>query len=233
MAAVSTLILRSLRLIGEKPRGGTLSSAEQTECLASLNQMMESWSLDRLMCYATVQDSFALTASQGSYTIGSGGDFNTTRPLKIVDPCFIRDASGYDSYVRVIDSQAYGEIVDKSGSNSYPIYLYYTPDYVTARGTIQLYPYPSAGLTLYINSWRQLGQFSTISHSVSLPPGYERAIVYNYAIEEAGGYTEVSPDVVRIARESKAAIKSVNLPDVHMQVDAGISQHTQHNILTG
>ena len=233
MAAVSTLILRSLRLIGEKPRGGSLSSNEQTECLASLNQMIEAWSLERLMCYAVVQDSFALTASQGSYTIGSGGDFNTTRPLKIVDPCFIRDASGYDSPVRLIDSQAYGGIVDKSASGSYPAYLYYNPDYVSARGTIQVYPPPLAGLTLFINSQRQLGQFSTISHSVSLPPGYERAIVYNYAIEEAGGYTEVSPDVVRIARESKAAIKSMNLPDVHMQLESGISQHSQHNILTG
>ena len=229
------MILRSLRLIGEKARGATLTANEQTECLDSLNAMMESWTIDRLMVYQITQESFALTASQGAYTIGTGGNFNTTRPTRLVDPCFIRDGSNYDSPVRLINIDAYGKIVDKTTDGSYPTYLYYDAGFsATSTATINLYPEPQAGLTLYINSWKQLQSFANVSTALLLPPGYERAIVFNYAIEEAGGFTSVSPEVAKIARESKAAIKSMNLPDVTMRVETGIlSVYGRSNILTG
>jgi hypothetical protein len=233
MAYVSTLILRSLRLIGEKQRGDTLSSNEQVECLASLNAMLESWSLERAMLYQVLQESFTLSDSVGSYTIGSGGTFDTDRPLKIVDPCFVRDSSSLDSQLQIIDSVAYGRFVQKTIDGSYPGYLFYDTAYVGGLGTIRLYPEPQAGLTLYINSWKQLASVSTISAQVSLPPGYERAIVYNYAIEESPGYASVPPEVVKIARESKAAVKSLNLPDSMMRLDAGIVGIQTSNILTG
>ena len=47
----------------------------ETAYLADLNTMMESWSLERLMVYQLLQESKALTASTGSYTIGTGGAF--------------------------------------------------------------------------------------------------------------------------------------------------------------
>ena len=80
MAAVSSMILRSMRMIGEKARGETLDSNESVECLAELNTMIESWETQRLTCYSVTQESFSLTASTGTYTIGSGGTFNTARP---------------------------------------------------------------------------------------------------------------------------------------------------------
>ena len=233
MAVVSTLILRSLRLIGEKERGDTLSADEQTECLASLNAMLESWSVQRSLCYQIVQESFSLSSSVGAYTIGSGGTFDTDRPTKIVDPCFIRDSSNYDSPVQILNAQAYGRIIDKTTDGSYPTYLFYDAAFVSSLGTIRLYPEPQAGLTLYINSWKQLGSISTISASVTLPPGYERALVYNYAIEESGGFTDVSPAVAKIARDSLAAIKSLNLPDMTMRLDPGIVPVYSSNILNG
>jgi hypothetical protein len=89
--AVSTLILNALIANGEKVIGGTLTTAEQPYYLGKLNAMLESWSLDRRMCYSVTQESFALTASTGTYTIGSGGAFNTARPTKILN-AFVRDS---------------------------------------------------------------------------------------------------------------------------------------------
>ena len=51
MAAVSTLILRSMRMIGEKERGATLDVNEQVECLAELNTFMDACATERLLCY--------------------------------------------------------------------------------------------------------------------------------------------------------------------------------------
>ena len=233
MASVSTMILRSMRLTGEKQRGDTLSTNEQTELLAELNTMLESWSIERALCYQIVQESFALSNSVGSYTIGSGGAFNTTRPVKIVDPCFIRDSSNLDSPLKILDASAYGAIVQKNIDGSYPGYLFYDSAFASSLGTIFLYPEPQAGLTLYINSWQQLQSFANVSTVVALPPGYQRAIEFNFAIEMAGGYTGVAPEVAKIARESKAAVKSLNLPDAFMRMDVGIIQTYTSNILTG
>lgn len=237
MATPSSMIIRSLRLIGEKSVGGTLTTAEQTDYLADLNTMMESWSLERLMCYQVVEESKALTASDGVYTIGSGGDWDTARPNKIVQ-AFIRNSSNNDYPIEVINADSYNSIVAKSTSGTYPDLLYYDGAFVAGLASIYLYPLPSSGLTLYISSWKQLQTFATISTTLVLPPGYQRAIEYNFAIEVAGGFRNVSNEVIKIARESKAAIKSLNSPDVFMKLDAGIVQNRivrnrGSNILTG
>lgn len=233
MSTPSSIILRSLRLFGEKSIGDTLTSAEQTAYLADLNTMLESWSLDRLMVYQLLQESKALTSSVGSYTIGSGGAWDTTRPNKIVDPCFIRNSSSQDTPVEIIDAQAYGSITSKTVDGSYPQYLFYDSAWTSGLGTIFLYPEPSASLTLYINSWKQLQSFATISTALSLPPGYQRAIEFNFAVEAAGGFTKVSAEVAKIAKESKAAIMGANAPAGILRMPAGVASGPRPNILIG
>jgi hypothetical protein len=228
------MIVRALQLIGEKAIGASLSSSEQTAYLSALNAMMESWSIERLMCYHLTQDSKALTTSDGSYTIGSGGDWNTTRPTRIVDPCFIRDSNSNDTPLQIIGAESYGRIISKTSDGSYPQYIFYDAGFSSSLGTVYFWPEPAASLTAYINSWKQLTQFALISETVALPPGYQRAIEFNLAIELAGGFTKVGAEVVKIARESKAAIKGVNSPEVMMRLDAGIISRTERtNIFTG
>lgn len=232
MATPSTMILSSLRMIGDKAPGGTLTTAEQTDYLYDLNAAMESWGLDRSMCYQLLQESKALTTSTGSYTIGSGAAFDTARPNKIVDPCFIRDASNLDYPLTIIDAQAYGRITQKTLDGSTPQYLFYDHAYTTAFGTIFLYPEPSASLTLYINSWKQLTTFATIGETVSLPPGYQLAIESNFAVMKAGGFTKASPELVKTARDSMARIQSLNLKVGTMSMPAGLVSGRRSNILT-
>ena len=234
MPSVSTMMLRSMRMIGEKARGEVLDANEQTECLAELNSMMDAWSIERLMCYQVSQESFPLTANTVSYTIGSGGDFNTTRPTKIIDPCFIRDSSNLDSPLKIIDSETYGRIVQKSVGMTYPSYLFYDHGFnASGLATINVYPAPTGSLTLFINSWKQLQNFSNVSTALLLPPGYQLAIESNFAIHLAAGLTNVSPEVMKLARESKAAIKSINIPDTMMTLDVGIVRGYGSSILTG
>jgi hypothetical protein len=235
MATPSSMIVRALQMLGGKTIGGTLTTAEETTYLAVLNAMMESWSLERLMCYQVVQESQALTASVGSLTIGAGATFNTTRPIKLVDPCFVRDTNSVDYPLELINAEAYGRITLKTIDGTYPQYLFYDAAYVAGLATIYLWPEPQAGLTLYINSWKQLQTFALISTTVVLPPGYQRAIESNLAVELAAGYRPVPPETMLIAKQSKAAIKGVNLPDTMMRLDAGVvSQRAGgYNIYTG
>ena len=235
MATVSTMILRALRMTGEKARGATLTSDEQTECLAELNTMMESWSNERLMCYTIQTSTHALTASTYSYTVGTNGAISGLgRPLKIVDPCFARDSSGYDTPITIIDREMYAAIVDKDAGFTVPTQLFYDTEFgTTSSATLYLYPSPSASLTLHFSAWKQMQNFANLSTTVMFPPGYQLAIESNYAVQSALGVIEVSPDLMRVAIQSKAAIKGTNAPAPVLGMDAGTAYRRRSSILTG
>ncbi len=235
---VSTMILRSMRMTGEKARGETLDSNEQVQCLAEINAMIESWSLNPLLCYQLQQYSFSLTTSTSSYTIGPGAALSTTvRPNKIVDPCYVRDSSNMDTPLTIISPESYGSIVMKGTGTTYPTYITYNQGLDSSGfGLINVYPTPSANLTLFINTEQGVGSFASISTQVTLPQGYQRAIEANYAIESVAGIGNVSPEVAKIARESLALIKSQNLPEVIASLESGVLQSrggTRRSILTG
>lgn len=233
--SVSTLVLRSMRLTGEKGRGASLTSDETTEILNELNSFMDSCALERLLCYQVLQESFSLATNTASYTIGSGGTFNTARPTRIVDPCFTRDANSLDTPLRILtDPDSYGKIQQKGAGTTYPEYLFYDRGFnASSLGTISISPTPSANLTLFINSWKQLGTFSTMSMQVSLPPGYQLFVESNFAIHLCAGNVAASPELIRIARDSKANVKSVNLPEPVMRLDTGLVRGRRTNIYTG
>ena len=234
MPAVSTMILNSLIMTGEKSIGGTLDAAERAYYLSRLNSMLDSWSNERMMVYAVSQTSFALTASQGAYTIGNGGDFNMPRPIRIVDPCFIRDSNAYDVPLHLIDVVAYGNIRLKSVDNTWPQYLYYDYGYsATSTGTIYFYPEPGSGLSTHINTLNPLQTFSTVTVNLQLPQGYQRAIETNFAVETAPGFVTLDKEVLKLARESKATLKGQNAPQLVSRLDYGVGGGMRTNILTG
>ena len=236
MASVSTMILRAMRFTGEKTRGATLDSTEAVECLAELNTFMESCQTERLMCYSIQQDSFALTANVSTYTIGPSAAINVARPTKLVDPVFVRDASGYDSPLEIITLEQYGAIGVKSVGLTWPTHIYYDYGYsATSTASITIYPAPVAALTLYFSSWKQLQSFGSLTTQVLLPPGYQLFIESNFAIHLAAGLVPISPELAKIARESRAAVKSLNIVDDTVQtLDYGVlPTYRGSSILTG
>ena len=229
------MILNSLILTGEKTiQVSSLTAAEQNYHLSRINSMMDSWSLERLMIHTLSQTSFALTASDGTYTIGSGGDFNMTRPTRLVNPCFTRDSDDTDIPLEIIDADPYGRIIDKSLGDSTPGYIFYDYGYsATSTATIRLFPLPQSGLTLYINTLQPLQTFSTVSVTLQLPPGYQDAIELNYAVRSAFGVVQIPPDLERAAMKAKSAIKSQNVPAPISRLDYFTDSRTNSGILWG
>jgi hypothetical protein len=220
-------------MIGEKTRGATLTASEQTECLDELNTFVEALNNEKLMLYSVAQDQHFLSPGVASYTIGPGATIDTTRPVKLVDPCWVRDSGSYDYPLKIIEIESYGLIGYKSLDSTIPTHIYYDKNYsATSTATLTLYPAPVNGLTLYINSWKQLQTFANLSTQVLMPPGYRLMLESNFAIHLAAGQTPVSAEVAKIAKESKAAIKSVNLPSMIMKLDSGarIGMSGDHNI---
>jgi hypothetical protein len=211
-----------MRLIGEKPRGGTLDTNEQAEALDEFNTFLESLSIENLVCYTKTQDSHLLTASTASYTIGIGATINTTRPTKLVDPCWVRDSNGYDYTLKVINLETYGVISAKSADATIPVAIYYDAGLSsTSSATLTLYPPPSASLTLFIHSLKQFNSAISMSTNYLLPVGYREFIESNFAIRLAAGFRPVSAELAKVARETKAAVKALNSPALISRLDSG------------
>lgn len=220
MATVQTIINRALRLNGKLGAGRTPSSNDTADVLVALNAMLDSWRNERLMVYAISEVTHTLTVGDASYSIGSGGDIDTTRPVKIED-AFMRE-NDIDYPIRIItDVHEWNSIADKTTTGNIVEYLYYNPGMST--GTVNIYPVPTVANVIHLSLWTPLTAFSAATDTVTLPPGYERALAFNLAVEISPEYGEgITPLTVQIAKESKGAIKRVNRPSMDVNTELSL-----------
>ncbi len=230
MATAQTIIDRALRLIGAIASGESPTTDEGTDALTALNAMIDSWRNDRLMVYALSESTLTLTPTDASYTIGTGGNINTTRPVKI-ESAFCR-AGSVDFPVDVIGKARYDAIPDKTTTSDIPDFLYY--DSAVTTGNINLWPVPTTANVLHVTMWTVLSTLAAVSTTVTLPPGYERALAYNLAIEIAPEYEKtVSQEVAKIARDSLAALKKINSRQIIAYSELSINGNRRGDIYAG
>lgn len=204
MATAGAIIRRALRTIGAIAGGETPSATEQADALEALNAMLDSWRTESLSVYATRDETLTLTGA-ASYTIGTGGDLNTTRPVKI-ESAYQR-ISDTDYPLFLASSSAWARLSAKSTTGTTAEWLYYEP--TQPLGTIRLYPNPSSG-TLHIVTWVPLASYAA-TDDVSLPPGYQDAITYNLAVRLSPEFGRtVTPEIAALARATKEVIQRVN-----------------------
>lgn len=226
MSTPSTIIVNSLISIGEKTIGGTLTSPEQTHYLAKLNTFLESCSTNRLMIYQILEESFTLVIGSSAYTVGSGGNFNTTRPVKVENTCFINYQDRINP-VTVANERNFS-LLQTVGLDGMPRNLYF--DISVPLATIYFDYTPDMAYEFHLKSWKILQSFAAIGDTVLLPFGYLRFIESNFAIECAPGLTSVSPETIKIAKESKAAIQALNAPEGILRLDAGVAGRARYDI---
>jgi hypothetical protein len=217
--SVFQIIQRAGRTSGVIATGETLSADEQNDALLCLNQMMDAWQADRLYAYSIQDITFPLTQGVSTYTIGPAGTFATARPEQI-DYAYTRDSTGFDRSINILPAEVFALIGLKSVSNTFPTCLLYTPNY--PLGSIQFYPVPSAGLVVHLGLWAPLSEFATVAQVVSLPPGYEDAIVYSLAERlSLDNAIDIGPDLAKQAQTARARIQGNNLPDMRIACEFG------------
>lgn len=134
-----------------------------------------------------------------------------------------------------LTEQAWQGLAVKDLESTYPTAWYYNPTF--SSGTLTLWPVPTGDdLQIAVYAWTQIGRFESLSDTFSLPPGYERAIVKNLAIELAPSYEKTpSPLLMRQASESLAAVKRSNrrASDLYFEAAALVGTHRPiYNIRT-
>lgn len=220
-----------MALLNEVEPGVSATTTESADGLISLNQMLDSWRNEKLMCYAIQEETIPLAATNNTRTVGPSGNVVSTRPVRIEDAYIIY--SNISIPVRMIDFEEWDAIADKTSTSTYPNRAYYQPDF--PDGKFFLYPVPNATSSLRIRTWTPVLAFAAVGTTISLPPGWEMALTYNLAISLAPKYkTEVTKEIQKNATESKANIKRVNATPIKSFTELGVllGRH-RSNILTG
>ena len=214
MATGKTILLGALRLLNVKQSAEVLESDELEDGKNVLNELIDAWSNEKLMQPALVEVTHTLTSSDGTYTIGSGGDIDVTRPLSI-ESMYIR-RNDLDYKVTKLENQEFSSIYNKTTESDFPSSFYYRESY--PLGEINFYPIPSEANTLVMQVWTQISQITNMDTVLTLPPGYNRALRYNLAIDLAPEYSAgIPPAVAQVAKDSKAWIKTANYGQVMRQ----------------
>lgn len=236
-----SLIQASLSDIGalSLEDGGVPTAAQAQDGLNRLNAMISFLQTHNLTIPSVAREVFDLVANDGEYTIGTGGNFDTLRPMAIIGASVLLTASSPDVEVplAILTDDAWQRIRVKDLTSAQPTALYYNPTFSGNLGTINLWPIPDNAtndLVIYRND--QVTGFSNLTTAIQMPPGYFEALEFNLAVRLCVPYRiEPTSDLKEHARASLASIKRQNYKLSDLSIDPALT-HTPavgYNIVTG
>jgi hypothetical protein len=207
-----------------------ITATQQANALIDLNNLLGLWNVDGLMIPYTTNGSHTLVSGTGSYTIGSGADINTSRPIKIIS-AFVRDSSNVDTTLEVnMTVQEYNDISQKSTTGR-PDRLFYLPGY--PNGTIYFDYVPDAAYTFVYDSEKSLTEIATVGTTVNMADEFKMALTYNLAVMISSDFGILDEKVIAMANASKAAIERNNIRVTPARYDRALRGSEPFNINSG
>jgi hypothetical protein len=237
MSTVRKLITGAMRLINVVQANENPSADDMDIAVQALDAMTDSWSNDSYMIYTMNPYNFLTSPGVQQYTLGPGGDWNTTRPMAINQAYVHYLGAGsqpVDMPIVLANDAQWASIAVKSIQTTFPTVLYDNGNYPLR--TINLWPIPNMEQTITLWLWQPLLDLSDLDGEVTFPPGYERAFRFCLAVELAPEFgKEVSPTVAATAVRAKAELKSLNAVTQYQNFDQSLQskQRNQFNWITG
>jgi hypothetical protein len=207
---IITLVLKNIGVLGV---GQTPAAEDLNDAFAVLQMMLGGWQQQRWLVYHLVDVEKVSTGAQ-SYSVGTGGDFDTLRP-DMIQAAYFRQlfTSGQqpvDIPFTIIPSREDYNNIALKNLGTYPQYLFY--DATWPLGTIYLYPVPAASLfQIHLTVKESLQSITSLTQTIQLPPEYRDAIFYNLSVRLRPMY-QLPPDPVLIglAKSSLSVIRTAN-----------------------
>src|SRR5690348_14713756 len=219
-----------------------LSADMAQDGLRRLNAMVNQWLTQDLTSPFVARETFSTVANQATYTIGPGGDFDTTRPLQITGSGLLQNP-GTTAEVeiprQVLTDDQYEAITMKGLTGNMWTAVYFNAEYAVDRASIFLWPTPTSntyGIAIYRPT--NLAEFASLTQTYYLPPGYAEAYSYNLATRLASPYGrtgQVPADIAQFAASTLFALKRQNVKLNDLQLDPAFTTNPSglYNILTG
>jgi len=218
---VSRLLRSAIKAASSVDNYDTIDPAEYTDALESCNMMLALWATKGLVVHHTITEQLSLIANQGSYTIGADGNFDTSRPNRLVGG-FVRDSNNNDYPISIIDREEYNGLTNKN-TTGIPRKLYIYPAFPLS--TIYVYYVPDVNYTLSLDSLKPITVLE-LDSTLNLPPEYEEAIKWNLAVRLAPDYKQAPrPDVIELADNAYKALSTQPIPLAYCEGVPGLKTH--------
>lgn len=188
--------------------------AQLNQGLRLLNDMISAWSVEQLTIPYLTVETFPTVVGQGTYTIGEDGgeDINSVRPIDIADSMYITDSGNTGHRIFKMAKFQYNDISSKTAEGR-PEKFAYEPVYPT--GIIYFDKEPEAVETVTMDAIKQIGEFTLLTTSFSLPPEYKKILKYNLALDLAPLIGNALDQVVVLqAINLKKKLKALNIQPV-------------------
>lgn len=228
------LVTRALRLIGVLSQNQNASASDANDALETLNDLLDSWSLERNLILEESPDVFALTPGTAQYTLGATGDLAIERPNKIENAAIRRTGASpqTDAALELIDEYQYSDVMVKTLASDIPTVMWPANDFPNM--VLNFWPVPAAQCSVVLYSWKSLTEFVNLDSLVYMPKGFRKALRTNLAVDLAPEYGKaVPPELLVEANNSKANIKSANLKSPLLGMDTALVGRRGFNWQTG
>lgn len=213
----------------------TPTAIEANNALTYLNRMINTWNAQEFMIYTVQNQIFPYVSGQQIYTMGVGGNFNTTAYPETIEKAYTVDPQGNNYAMQVATNfDEFSDIITQYTQSQLPNLLYNDNNYPLANLTF--WPIPNnTGWSVKLWWWQALTSFATLDTVVSLPPGYEEALEFNLAGRLAPKYEKsISPELAAGMADSLSIIKRKNTRIQTLKYDPTLTTRGRvFNWLTG
>jgi hypothetical protein len=217
------VITDALSEIGVLASGEVPNAGQSALGLRKMNDLVDLYKAEDLLVYTITRTTATLTASQTSFTVGTGANIAIPRPMYIDSVGYVNQAvtPNIEIPLTMLRDEEYAAIAVKNLTAAVPTRAYYNPTF--PNGTLYPLPIPTTGNLLWAVYYHAVvPEFVAVSDAVALPPGYRRMLITNLAVALAPSFPrQIDPFLARAAAMSKEIVKRSNRKPHELSFDRG------------
>jgi len=227
-----TVVYDALRRSGITGRGITPSSADTTDALADLNDMLGQWRSQRYMVWSLLNTGFVGDGRITPYTVGPGGDFNMTPRPNRIESAFLRQLSTggagnlpVDTPLKVIEAREDYDRISTKTLTSFPQSVFLDTKMPLADLYVYPWPSPPGMYSVHITTKNTMPVITLATDLSSFPEPYVPAMKFNLArrLRQAYGKgMKPDPELIKFANDSLDTIQQMNLQLPEMVMPLGL-----------
>lgn len=224
MTKVRDILTDSLVELGVLDPSENISADAAKHALREFNRMIQTWNIEDLMVYTVNRQTFPLVPGQQVYTIGVGGNFNTTTPIRPGQIDMVSVLFGTPAVeipIDILNDEEWRDMSVKQVNSTFPLMVWSNGNYPLNQ--LSFWPVPQMVNDVVLYIWGQTTSFTNINADVTFPQGYEDLMVPSLALRLGPSYG-VTPSSVTAAKaqSAKTLIKRMNWEPTYRSADSAI-----------
>lgn len=222
MTKVRDILTDSLIEIGVLDPSESIDATVAQFALREFNRMIQAWNTEDLMVYTVNRQLFPLVPGQQVYTLGVGGNFNTTTPVRPgqIDMVSVLFGSpAVEIPIDILNDEEWRDMSVKQVNSTFPLMVWSNGNY--PLNDLSFWPIPQMVNSVVLYIWGQTTEFPDVNATVTFPQGYEDAMVPSLALRLCPSYgVQPNPMTIAKAQAAKTRIKHLNSEPTYRSADS-------------